>query len=109
AFLLAGVQSGFELQDGQDTAGCAPFDVTFENTSTMAVNYVWDFGDGSSTSSQFSPTHTYTDAGTYTVTLYAYNDTACIPSDTSYATILVYDPNLPVISVTDTLICEEVN
>ena len=38
--------------------GCAPFDVTFSNTSTGAGSYVWDFGDGS-TSAAVSPTHTF--------------------------------------------------
>lgn len=107
AFNLAGVSSGFLLPEGQNNTGCAPFDVQFENTSTMAIDYVWDFGDGSPQSYEQNPSHTYTIPGTFTVALYAYNDTACIRADTSYATITVFDPQLPDISVTDTLICTE--
>lgn len=41
---------------------------TFTNTSTDANSYLWDFGDGN-TSTQTDPSHTYANDGTYTVTL----------------------------------------
>lgn len=45
--------------------------VTFENTSTGADTYSWDFGDESGTSTEENPTHVYGNTGTYTVTLSA--------------------------------------
>jgi len=66
----------------QVTAGTA---ITFTNTSTNATNYTWQFGDGS-TASQQTPSYTYNNAGTYSVTLYAIN-TAC--SDTATSTQVV--------------------
>jgi len=51
--------------------GCAPLDVTFTNQSSNAVTYLWEFGDGS-TSVLENPTYTYTNPGTYTVTLNAF-------------------------------------
>ncbi len=42
----------------------------FTNTSTSSTDYTWDFGDGS-TSSDFEPSHVYSEEGTYTVTLRA--------------------------------------
>ncbi|MDA0244655.1 MAG: M14 family zinc carboxypeptidase [Chloroflexi bacterium] len=45
----------------------------FTNTSTNAVTYTWDFGDGSPLSTVPSPTHTYTTTGVFTVTLTAHN------------------------------------
>ncbi len=45
---------------------------TFTNSSTGAVSYDWDFGDGN-TSTEESPTHVYTDPDTYTVSLTATN------------------------------------
>ena len=51
------------------TTGKAPLEVVFGNTSTGDyTTSAWDFGDGQS-NSQANPTHTYTTAGTYTVTL----------------------------------------
>jgi PKD repeat protein len=44
------------------------FAVEFSNTSSGAVSYEWDFGDGNS-SSEESPSHTYDEAGNYTVEL----------------------------------------
>ena len=42
--------------------------VTFNNTSTNAATYFWEFGDGQ-TSTEKSPTHTYSVAGAYLVKL----------------------------------------
>ncbi len=46
--------------------------VTFTNSSSGAVSYAWNFGDGDS-SSLADPVHTYATDGTYTVTLSATN------------------------------------
>jgi len=54
-------------------SGYAPLPVTFSNVSTPAgelTAFDWDFGDGSS-STAISPTHLYSQAGVYTVTLTA--------------------------------------
>lgn len=47
--------------------------VDFMNTSTNALSYSWDFGDGN-TSSEEHPTHVYSSAGIYLVSLDAVND-----------------------------------
>jgi PKD repeat protein len=49
-------------------SGTAPLTVTFVNSSTNSTDYLWDFGDGQTTF-EISPTHTYTQAGVYTVTV----------------------------------------
>jgi PKD repeat protein len=56
---------------------CIGQSVCFTNTSlpgsgancSTTAGYVWDFGDGSPTSTLMNPCHTYAAAGTYTVTL----------------------------------------
>jgi PKD repeat protein len=47
--------------------------VALQNTSTHAVTYLWDFGDGNQ-SEEANPIHQYENPGSYTITLYAYND-----------------------------------
>ncbi len=53
----------------------ASSNITFTNTSTNAASVVWNFGDGSPTSTTVNPIHTYATPGTYTVTLTATNET----------------------------------
>ena len=52
--------------------GCTPFSATFADTSKKGsgkiTNWLWDFGDGS-TSTVKNPQHTYTNGGFYTVQL----------------------------------------
>jgi PKD repeat protein len=53
------------------TSGVAPLTVTFTNLTSGAVTtYSWDFGDGT-ISAQVNPSHTYTSAGVFTVSLTA--------------------------------------
>ncbi len=52
------------------TNGGAPLAVTFANTTTGATNYSWNFGDGKF-SLATNPANTFTNAGSYTVTLTA--------------------------------------
>jgi len=59
--------ANFEFPDLDYTA---PAEVTFTNTSTDAESFRWDFGDGE-TSGEKDPTHTFQQAGTFTVTLNA--------------------------------------
>jgi PKD repeat protein len=47
--------------------------VNFTNNSANADSFLWEFGDGN-TSTEKNPSHTYTTAGTYTVTLRSINN-----------------------------------
>jgi PKD repeat protein len=54
---------------GSPTSGITPLTVNFTDTSAGApTNWEWTFGDGGTSTAQ-SPSHVYTVAGTYTVTL----------------------------------------
>jgi len=59
--------------------------IAFANVSDYASSFVWDFGDGE-TSTEISPVHTYLTPGTYTVQLIA---TVCERADTTFQTLTV--------------------
>ncbi len=65
-------------------------EVTFTNFSQNATSYLWDFGDGE-TSTEEDPVHVYAEAGDYTVKLTASND-ASVSADYSEA-ITITDPD----------------
>jgi len=75
---------------------CFPSDVQFTNTSTGGNTFLWNFGDGG-TSTDYLPTHTYTEEGTFTVTLVMSDSYGCSPSDS--ASITVISNSGPVASV----------
>lgn len=68
--------------------GCAPLTVTFNNASNGGDEFLWDFGNGDTTSTEFNPIRTFTDAGTYTVSLII-KDSICNTLDTAIQTITV--------------------
>ena len=54
---------------GSPTSGTAPLTVAFTDTSTgQPTSWAWTFGDGGTSTAQ-SPSHTYSTAGTYSVSL----------------------------------------
>lgn len=67
--------------------GCGQASIQFKDQSTgNPSSWLWNFGDGSPTSTQQNPTHFYPSPGTYQVTLTASNGT---PSTTT-GTVTVY-------------------
>lgn len=65
-----------------DTAGCTPLPVQFMNSSTSwtPLRYLWDFGDGT-TSTEEQPLHLYTTEGAKTVSLTIYSDSGCVATE----------------------------
>jgi len=56
------------------TSGKVPLNVTFTDTSGASpIKWLWNFGDGINSTDQ-NPIHQYTTAGTYNVSLKAWND-----------------------------------
>lgn len=75
------------------STGEAPLSVAFRDTSTgTPTSWTWDFGDGTTSTAQH-PSHTYTDAGTYTVALTATN--AGGSATTSQSVVVTQPPPPP--------------
>lgn len=84
------------------TYGTAPLTVNFTDQSTNTpTSWQWDFGDGNS-STQQNPTHTYSNAGTYSIILIAINSSGS-NAKTQNNLIVVYSGNsAPVANFTAT-------
>lgn len=72
------------------SVGCATFNVVLENFSTASDSYLWDFGNGVTSSVIFNPSITYSIPGVYTIRLYV-TDSVCLLVDTAQITIIVTD------------------
>ena len=87
-----------EIEFGIDSSlFCAPQTVHFFDSSfaDTPLSYFWDFGDGN-TSTQMNPSHTYTDPGTYDITLQVSTQTGCD------AELILTKPGLIVVHPTPT-------
>ena len=62
------------------------FQRTFKPDNNTANSYSWDFGDGT-TSTKANPSHTYSNPGTYQVTLIAIGSNNCADTQTKQVTI----------------------
>ena len=80
-------------------SGCAPLLVNFTNQSQGAVSYFWNFGNGNSSVLQH-PSTTFTQPGSYTVTLVSVSqngnrDTATLPVFVSPKPVADFSSPLP--------------
>ncbi|MDP4597048.1 MAG: gliding motility-associated C-terminal domain-containing protein [Crocinitomicaceae bacterium] len=80
--------------------GCEDLSVDFQNTSAQWDSYLWDFGNGDTTSVVFNPTVVYSTPGQYDVFLYV-TDSVCLITDTAQIQILVLDSIL--LNLNDTI------
>ena len=77
----------------------------FRNLSTGGINFVWDFGDGTSevfTEKLDSVSHIYTKQGEYTIRMIATDLVTCVGKDTTYFEVAVIN-DIEIIG--DTLFC----
>ncbi|MCK4344332.1 MAG: PKD domain-containing protein, partial [Bacteroidales bacterium] len=73
-------------------SGCGSVNISFTNTSSNAVKYIWDFGDGSALDSvNVSPVHTFVNITTsvlyYTVELTAISPNNCEATTSQVITV----------------------
>jgi PKD repeat protein len=74
-----------------DTIGCSPLNVLFNNISSGALNYTWDFGDASPTANAINPSHVFNNSSLndtiYTVTLVIESVFGCFDTTSSQITV----------------------
>ena len=84
--------------------GCASLEVNFTNLAPDAINYFWDFGDGS-ISNDDNPIHIYDSAGLYTVSLVANDSNSCFDTLTKTDFIYVKKEDVELITVDTIVAC----
>ncbi len=87
------------------TSGVAPLTVSFTGTGsggTSPYTYSWDFGDGTPTSSEHYPSHTYTAPGTYTATLTVQDSASATATASKTITVSATPPPTASVSATPT-------
>lgn len=77
----------------------------FTNSSSGASNYIWDFGDGQS-STQANPQHIYSSPGNYCVKLIAENANGCRHLKTQSSCITVHPSPQTTITASQTSTCD---
>lgn len=88
------------------TAACPDVNlIAFNNASTGATRYIWDFGDGT-TSSDPTPSHTYHQSGSFTITLVAENQFSCRDVLTRSQHITIYPKPDATVTVDTTASCD---
>jgi gliding motility-associated-like protein len=83
--------------------GCATYTVQLTNTSPPSDSYIWDFGNGQTSTTDYSPTVVYPTPGTYVVKLIV-TDSVCLLTDTAQITIQVV-PSVQLSVSNDTTLC----
>lgn len=75
------------------TSCSAPLTIQFNNNSVNATSYIWDFGDGTS-STLNAPQHTYTTTGSFIVKLIAISAGGCSDTLTRAAFVRINQPKI---------------
>jgi gliding motility-associated-like protein len=84
--------ASFTASPGYEGKYAAPFPIAFKNNSLYADSYLWDFGDGT-TSTAMNPNHTFYLSGTYKIKLTAFADEGCFTT-TDIGDLVINDARL---------------
>jgi gliding motility-associated-like protein len=82
-FDLTTIDASFQISN--DTLCTKPYIVNISKNINGAVNYFWDFGDGSTSTSANVTSHEFKNPGEYTITLTASNTESCGSKPVSFS------------------------
>ncbi len=80
-------QATITLQNAQ---GCSPLLTNFSFNNPAVTSFIWNFGDGSSNNTTTSPTHLYTQTGSYAVILIITDNNGCSSTVTDANAVTVF-------------------
>lgn len=83
---------------------CAGSTVQFSNLGSLGSSWLWDFGDGTTSTAQ-APSHTYAAPGTYTVSLIASNPATCNGVDSASIQVQVGPAEPSLQALADIAVC----
>ncbi|TDB61430.1 DUF7948 domain-containing protein [Arundinibacter roseus] len=100
------LKADFDVYEGtrKDVVrGCAPLNLTFVNTSEGGVDYIWEVNGSGFSREEDQSEYSFKEAGTYTVTLRAFNRLTCKKVDVATRQIIVTSLNVQTDG--DTTVC----
>ncbi len=83
--------------------GSPPLTVTIQNNTPGLNTYIWNFGDGSPLQTIANPTHTYTDTGTFVITVIVTNASGCSDSLSQFVEVVNPFPDLAITGISATI------
>ena len=84
--------SGIQIHINSDKSNACVWDtINFTSDLYSSLIYVWDFGDGN-TSSDVNPQHHYSSGGVYTVTLNLEDSLGCLFPVSEIITVTIHEP-----------------
>lgn len=106
-FDLATLKASFDIEDqfGQKniSVGCIPLELNFINKSIGGQDFLWEFDNGQSSTTEDNIQITYTKPGTYTMSLTVTDDNTCSGVDVFTRQLRIFDDQISVSS--DVSIC----
>jgi gliding motility-associated-like protein len=82
---------------------CTTDTVFFNNTSTLATRYLWNFGDGNTDTAK-NPYHIYSGSGTFTVNLYTF-DSNCRKDTATISVTIAHIPPIASYTISPDTVC----
>lgn len=92
-------KNGQQISFSRMNNGIAPSSVNFTSPVTGAKAYKWEFGQNQGSSTDQSPTYTYSEPGTYNVIFKAITDRGSVGASQE-VTILAPTPGIPTFTIT---------
>jgi gliding motility-associated-like protein len=86
--------------------GCEPLTVNFSDPTYAGGTFTWNFGGGNTNTTNINPSYTFTNAGSYTISLVVNDTSSCNKIDSTLTYITVY-PSVTVAATASQVPCSD--